>query len=133
MCLSVCLSQVNCLLRSLLREQRVTPPSSGCFSAIPAVLGSRKLDFSHCRLINLTNCLKYFPVDPLEIVDVDYLSYRGACSHAQTHTHTHSYHATAHTSNTKAWCISLSDPHTHILYMCLYAWLAQTTWVIYGT
>lgn len=43
--LCVSFSQVNCPLRSLLKEQRTTPPSCGCFSVTPAVLGSRYLDF----------------------------------------------------------------------------------------
>lgn len=49
----VCVFQVNCPLRNLSKEPRATPPSSGCFSAIPAVLASRKLDIpdiSHHRL-----------------------------------------------------------------------------------
>lgn len=43
----VCVSQVNCPLRNSSKEPRTTPPSSDCFSAIPAVLASRKLDPWH--------------------------------------------------------------------------------------
>ncbi|KAK6290799.1 hypothetical protein J4Q44_G00388030 [Coregonus suidteri] len=38
---------VNCLWRSLLREQRTTCPSCDCCSVIPAAQGSRRTVFNH--------------------------------------------------------------------------------------
>lgn len=112
------IEMVNCPLKSLLRERRTIPPSSGCFSATPAVLGSRKLDFSHCSSINLTNFQNPSQLTHLRLLTFDHLSYGDTCTH--THTYTH---ATVHATNTKClthiYSFRCSHAHTVHVPLCL--------------
>lgn len=72
--------QVSCPWRSLWREQRATPPLCDFCSVIPAVLGSRKLDWY------ISTFSKFLPFDPPEtLLKCNTLTYRDTWTHTDTY------------------------------------------------